>query len=94
MDNQRLIDANRLLEYWLGQEYEFAELAEIIDSIEDAPTVEPDGRKAEHWEFDSNGLYRCTGCGQAANKYQRLLWDYCPKCGAAMWEARDGEKAK
>lgn len=61
-----------------------------IDIVRRMPTIDP--VKHEHWEPCADGLYQCSGegCTQKANKYQRLLWDYCPKCGAKMWRATDG----
>lgn len=91
----RLIDADALKESFGERRldhdfcipYDEATARDIIDA---APTADP--VKHERWVFEPKTAgYKCSGCGFSANRYQRLLWDYCPKCGASMWRGGDGE---
>ena len=92
---QRLIDAarfDRRLMFTVDRD-EICDdcLRNFLNEMAKEPTIDP--VKHEHWELCEDGLYKCTGegCTQKANKYQRLLWDYCPKCGAKMWRGTDGK---
>ena len=85
----RLIDADKI-PYVISENGCIDDCAYRYD-INELPTIDPE--KHGHWELCEDGLYKCTGegCTQKANKYQRLLWDYCPKCGAKMWRGTDGK---
>lgn len=85
----RLIDADDFRN-WLLKQNRLSKDYTIM-MLDETPTIDPE--KHGHWELCEDGLYKCTeeGCTQKANKYQRLLWDYCPKCGAKMWRGTDGK---
>lgn len=85
----RLIDADDFRN-WLLKQNRLSKDYTIM-MLDETPTIDPE--KHAHWELCEDGLYKCTGegCTQKANKYQRLLWDYCPKCGAKMWRGTNGK---
>jgi hypothetical protein len=59
----------------------------VLDSIDNAPTIDPEElRPKGRWE-KSGALLECQNCGEF---YSQLggnagkAWNYCPNCGAKM----------
>ena len=92
----RLIDADELIERAYRERLDSRELIALM--IESAPTVEP---KHGHWIIrDIPGTYfyqiTCSECSEDVTSSApcigflpnaKVLWDYCPYCGAKMDEA-------
>lgn len=88
----RLIDADKL-DWW----YKGRRIRRVID---DAPTIDAVEVVHGHWETDKEDIAwgnplkkkRCTNCGKRPHfdkvKWEFILSDYCPNCGAKM----DGER--
>ena len=64
----------------------------VEDMIENAPTVEE--RKKGKWLMSSRSIGGvCSECGESCSAVEltekgiRMLWKYCPNCGADMREA-------
>ena len=62
---------------------------DIVDIIENAPTVEE--RKKGKWLMSSRSIGGvCSECGESCSAVEltekgiRMLWKYCPNCGADM----------
>ena len=102
MAEQRLIDANNLIEEireercyncrnFKDMKCDYCGTADYIYMIEDMPTIEAKPVVHAHWEIvvGSNGkeYMVCTGC----RKQQDLtgVFSYCPNCGAQMDEKED-----
>lgn len=74
-------------------------VASLMMEIEDAPTIEPE-RKMGEWIIRDNpgtGWYRvtCSECGEDFTSViqvigffpnAKVIWNYCPECGADMRE--------
>ena len=100
-DNKRLIDANALksqiTRYHMSltpryiSKLVYAEIGDVIDIIDEAPTVDAvevvHGRWVEDTVYD---MIACTECGHAWNIIDNCTetFNYCPNCGAKM----DGEE--
>ena len=67
----------------------------IIEKAMDAAETLAEARETAHWKFgegwDGNSI-KCSACGAQFLDIGEL-WDYCPKCGAKMWEDED-ERSK
>lgn len=74
----RIIDADALKEA-INNLYEYAELDDVIQTIDNAPTVE--SRPQGYWIEGTLGYY-CSEC----ESYDRFYFEhsFCPCCGADM----------
>lgn len=97
-----LIDANALKDRWTipSPEPINTDAAEVLDSIDEQPTVDAvevvHGRWEDMWDGKyANPRYRCSVCKEKANyksvQDELLSWHdvqvltpYCPYCGAKM----------
>jgi hypothetical protein len=94
----KLIDADALLNF-MEHEDESADwqMAEIVEWVEQQPTIEAKPVVHAYWEKGCNDEYisiswwTCSHCGKGAltkeeTIYDQVLTDYCPYCGAQMDE--------
>ena len=94
----RLIDAEAFKKQ-LEESYEYTELSEVVEMLDNAPTVESDyewgysegvhdtERPRAKWEQDEDdNSLTCTGCGCHlwANDIINGEAYFCPHCGADM----------
>ena len=100
----RLIDADELRDRWLydanGNEYEFCP-NDVLDSIDDQPTIEAEPVVHAHWEFVpekdktiKDYWWDCSNCQKRVGGGLAILkpTPRCPRCGAHMdEEATNGE---
>lgn len=78
----RLIDAEAFREQ-LSNSYEYTELDEIIEMLDNAPTVErPTGKWIDIDSFVSKA--RCSKCKNIMLTEPFGKTNYCPNCGAKM----------
>ena len=96
----RLIDADALKEWVdeFVSVYKKSDKKEIRDYIECAPTIDAEPVRLGKWIVKENhgtGWYRitCSECGEDVTSTApcigympiiKVLWDYCPDCGARM----------
>ena len=59
--------------------------------IEEAPTVDAVPVVHGKWEFIDKYNVRCSVCLRPRNGKTQILWEYCPNCGAKMYEERRTE---
>ena len=83
----RLIDADAL---WLVTEgdHQYYEKFEI----DDAPTIEAEPIRHEHWdEVLEQPYFRKQYCCSACQRKGYKTWNYCPECGAKMDEEEEDD---
>jgi DNA-directed RNA polymerase subunit RPC12/RpoP len=76
---------------------EYAELC--VDELNELPSVKPQEPKTGHWiekdGFDGDVYYDCSECGESWTTIEGTPWDnewnYCPNCGARMFEPQESE---
>ena len=64
----------------------------IRRKIEKLPSVNPQGPKTGHWSHDGShwkNRFICSGCGY---KLFDEPTNYCPNCGAKMFEPQESEE--
>lgn len=96
----RLIDADALLkEFESRQEQQISNYCDcflndahelstewncVEDMVDNAPTIEAEPVRHGMWEaYPSDGYMRCSNCRVEYLK-MKILWSYCPHCGAKM----------
>ena len=74
--------------------------------IDNAPTIDAVPARRAHWiqeEYWSEGIgmgesyghyYKCSACGERVKLHDPYLDDYCRKCGAEMYEAKECERKR
>lgn len=83
---QRLIDANALLDAMRDEEFQtFVPLDEIDSVIDKAPTIDAAPKVYGRWEFDAftakhGNPFRCSVCKEEYDNTH----NFCPNCGARM----------
>ena len=87
----RLIDADAFKKQ-LEESYEYTELSEVVEMLDNAPTVESDyewgysegvhdtERPQGEWIEDSGNI----ACSQCHTIWLYRRTDFCPNCGARM----------
>ena len=80
----RLIDADKLCEYWLhnGQNERIYNTNDFLDSINYEPTIDAAPVVHAHW-IDFVWYVQCSKCNCCATSVECI---YCPGCGAKMDE--------
>lgn len=100
MAEQRLIDANNLIEEireercyncrnFKDMKCDYCGTADYIYMIEDMPTADVAPVRHGQWEWDTEDIYRCSNCAEKSHVKEvmgRPAWGYCPSCGAKMDE--------
>lgn len=79
----------------------------LFDSdIDHAPTIDAAPVRRAHWiqeEYWSEGIgmgeshghyYKCSACGKRVKLHDLYLDEYCRKCGAEMYEAKECERKR
>ena len=68
----------------------------VLELISKAPTADVVERKKGKWKpFDrtwGRSIYHCTACGEAEDcptVMGKVIWPFCPNCGAEMSERRE-----
>jgi len=85
----KLIDADRLIEWWKPDVGRMFYADQFIHTLEFAPTIEP---KHGEWIVSYTGGIKqteCSACGESSITYDVYGWRYCPWCGAKMKGADD-----
>ena len=85
----RLIDADLLIESFDPEHYFDWYTPSIIETIENAPTVEPVRGK---WLYNGfNNEWECSNCKSqiALSDDRNAHPNFCPNCGADMWKKVD-----
>jgi len=100
MSEQRLIDANALIENAQVYEVECGDeigddvreiKAVAVSRIENAPTIGP--VKHGHWiDGTSFGGVRCSECGYGAIIMLHYSSSFCPNCGCDMSGGNNGKE--
>ena len=74
--------------------------------LADIPSADVAPIRRAHWiqeEYWSEGIgmgesyghyYKCSACGKRVKLYDLYLDDYCRKCGAEMYEAKECERKR
>ena len=93
-DEVRMIDGNALKEDFMndyhnymmeslrGNYHDTIRISEVIERIEDAPTIEAEPVKHGYWKtrLSTPDSMKCSVCGNSS-----IIWErYCPHCGARM----------
>ncbi len=79
---------------WIGGgEYRYTNATDYLTKrVQDIPSVNPQP-KTGHWittkTFMHNGEFYCDKCKCESPKNEK--WDYCPNCGAKMFEPQESE---
>lgn len=88
----RPIDADALLENLdkecgdLDLEYN-SEYEQLVNYIENQPTLDYALAKHGEWIHDINNLYACSECLMRQTQRMRgRLMNFCPNCGASMMD--------
>ena len=106
----RLIDADALekdlAKRWdVNDDTDFAN-KEVWRALREAPTIDAVPARRAHWiqeEYWSEGIgmgesyghyYKCSACGERVKLHDPYLDDYCRKCGAEMYEAKECERKR
>lgn len=90
----KLVDARRGLNIKCRELFKDEKIAESIyrylcDGIEECDDVEPERKPGEWIDPAAENCYRCSVCDEYTTmEIPRLLYHYCPNCGAKM----DGER--
>lgn len=84
---------NYVMEGLRGNFHDMIRITDVIERINDEPTLEYAPVKHGHWEKEEDFIgkkYRCTMCKEVI-RYDRayvcqgeLIFDFCPFCGADM----------
>ena len=100
----RLIDADEFRKtmlaeierlYRVGHLYSATVVSDVIEKLEQCPTVESEPVIHAHWIIEENGLYaKCSNCGTTDyseeysidEKFYNEENKYCCNCGAKMDE--------
>ena len=99
MTTIRLLDARSGLNLKCRELFRDEKIADAIyrclcDGIEECEDAEPK-RKTGKWirtrTVEHDGELYCDQCGQE-HPEQKLIWNYCPNCGADMRTAKCGTK--
>lgn len=86
----RYIDTNQIV-YWIrhisrdGLEDDIRKVA-FKDAIERIPAADVQEIKHAKWEVIANYMAECTNCHQTRNIKTQYGWNFCPMCGAKMFE--------
>lgn len=83
----RLIDADKLREYYESRGYDLV----VLRNIDDMPTVDAEPVRHGHWvsRFTGNQcIVFCSNCRTEACEIVdcEIEYNYCPNCGAKMDE--------
>ena len=97
----RLIDADALIKALIRKE-PFSDcarvvIAECIEEVRHAKTVEPERKKGKwidkgwngDWQYQTDGRGNCWHewqCSECSHITKGAKWDFCPMCGAKMEE--------
>jgi len=90
----KLVDARRGFNIKCRELFKDEEIAESIyrylcDGIEECDGVEPEREHGKWIDPAAENCYRCSVCEEYTTmEMPRLLYHYCPNCGAKM----DGER--
>lgn len=60
-------------------------MPDVMGAVRDAPTVDAEPVRHEHWEVSLDGDTFCSGCSTEHRLTGRIP-KYCPNCGAKMDE--------
>ena len=71
--------------------YDTIMLYEVQDALEALPSVQPQ-QKTGHWIINTKGIYAHLVCDKClTNAPYDCRTNYCPKCGARMFEPQESE---
>lgn len=93
----KLVDARRGLNIKCRELFKDEKIAEEIyrylcDGIEECDDVEPEREHGEWIDPAAENCYRCSVCEEYTTmEIPRLLYHYCPNCGARMDGRKDDE---
>ena len=66
-----------------------------IEKVEALPSAQPERKRGKWKPFDrawGRSIYHCTACGEAEDcptEMGKVIWRFCPNCGAEMEEMDD-----
>ena len=69
-------------------------LNKVRDRVLDLPPINPQEPKTGHWEWLTEDKYRCSNCNHETRVDEcmnKTMYDYCPFCGASMFEPQESE---
>ena len=85
----RLINADELMELYVGCDGLSVPIAVVQQNIKDATTIDAEPVRHGRWGITPDGAARCTACKRKMNPSQ-YGYAFCSLCGAKM----DGGKVK
>ena len=91
----RLIDADALIDKYQSEFSIDVFRYEILEDLNEAPTVEAVPVVHGHWINCMNYPLRCSNCGIIVDSVNGIPWanksfKYCPHCGAKMDGKQNG----
>lgn len=86
-NEMRLINAEDLKERIRQEPTDGMYTAEILEAIDEMPTVDAALVVHGRWVWVTGDVYRCTNCGSEPHVQEVMGmpdYDFCPFCGAKM----------
>ena len=77
----RLINANALKDRIRQEPTDGMYTAEILEAIDEVPTVDAAPVVHGRWEYYSTTMMECSNCKRHTARHK---FEYCPHCGAVM----------
>lgn len=65
------------------------DVSNVLERIEEAPTIEAEPVRHGKWEFAGDGIVGCTSCGETYPSRYVIPRNYCPNCGAKMDDVKE-----
>ena len=87
----RRIDANALKDRIRQEPTDGMYTAEILEAIDEVPTVDSAPVVHGRWVYDGSGTHKCGVCGDYYTGEANDLF-FCPRCGATMVEIEHPDK--